>query len=156
MIKKFLTIEFEEWENENTLPEADAILLNKAHEAAQKAYAPYSRFKVGAALLLENGEIIQGNNQENSSYPVGSCAERTALFYASARYPDIKIKAIAITADTHEPIPPCGMCRQAMLEYETKQQNCIPVIMGGKTGKIWKINSVSSLLPLQFDPHHLK
>lgn len=156
MSKKILTIEYEEWENESSLAQPDAELIKQAHDAAQRAYAPYSRFRVGAAILLENGEIIQGNNQENSSYPVGTCAERTALFYASSRFPGVKIKAIAIAAETSEPIPPCGLCRQALLEYETIQNQNIPVIMGGKTGKIWKTTSVASLLPLQFDHHHLK
>ena len=156
MAKKILTIEFEEWENESSLDEQDSKLLNKAREAAGRAYAPYSRFKVGAAILLENGEIIEGNNQENSSYPVGTCAERTALFYASSRFPGVKIKSIAITAETGEPVPPCGMCRQALLEYETIQQQNIPVIMAGKTGKIWKTSSIATLLPLQFDHNHLK
>lgn len=156
MIIRRLTIEFEEWENETTLPEMEAQLLEMAREASKRAYAPYSGFKVGAAIMLENGEIIQGSNQENSSYPVGSCAERTALFYASSQFPGIKIKAIAISAETREPIPPCGMCRQAMLEYETLQKQNIPTIMGGKTGKIWKTSSVGSLLPLQFDHNHLK
>lgn len=156
MIIRRLTIEFEEWENETTLPEMEAKLLQMARKAIERAYAPYSGFKVGAAVMLENGEIIQGSNQENSSYPVGTCAERTALFYASSQFPGVKIKAIAISAETGEPIPPCGMCRQAMLEFETIQNQNIPVIMGGKTGKIWKTSSVGSLLPLQFDHNHLK
>ncbi|MDK2909550.1 MAG: cytidine deaminase [Bacteroidales bacterium] len=156
MIIRRLTIEFEEWENETTLPEMEAKLLQMARKATARAYAPYSGFKVGAAIMLENGEIIQGSNQENSSYPVGTCAERTALFYASSLFPGVKIKAIAISAETGEPIPPCGMCRQAMLEFETIQNQNIPVIMGGKTGKIWKTSSVGSLLPLQFDHNHLK
>lgn len=156
MNKKILTIEFEEWEQDWQLPESDYQLLEKAREAASTAYSPYSKFKVGAAILLENGEIVQGSNQENSSYPVGTCAERAALFYASARYPGVKMLAIAVSAETGEPVPPCGMCRQALLEYETIQQSDIPVIMGGRTGKIWKTSSIHALLPLQFDHHHLK
>lgn len=156
MNKKILTIEFEEWEQDSQLPEVDYQLLDKAREAARNAYAPYSGFNVGAAIRLENGEIVQGSNQENSSYPVGTCAERVALYYASARFPGVKMLAIAVTADTSEPVSPCGMCRQALLEYETAQQSDIPVIMEGRTGKIWKTSSVHALLPLQFDHHHLK
>ncbi|MGC8865233.1 MAG: cytidine deaminase [Bacteroidales bacterium] len=156
MSKKILTIEFEEWEQDSQLIESDYYLLNQAREAAKKAYAPYSKFKVGAAVLLENGEIIQGSNQENSSYPVGTCAERSALFYASSHFPGVKILGIAIATETGQPVPPCGMCRQALLEYETIQKSEIPVIMGGRTGKVWKTFSVRSLLPLQFDHHHLK
>ena len=109
------------------LPEDEIILVNQSREAAKRAYAPYSKFQVGAAVLLENGEIITGTNQENAAYPSGLCAERVAVFYANSKYPDVPVIAIAVTAFTNNkfvqtPIPPCGSCRQVLTETETKNQ----------------------------------
>ncbi|MEM1002405.1 MAG: cytidine deaminase, partial [Bacteroidota bacterium] len=120
-----------------------------------KAYAPYSKFCVGAAIFLENGEVVTGSNQENASYPSGLCAERTALFYAGANYPNQEIKSIAITAassneTTTEPIPPCGACRQVIAEYEDKQQKPIEIFFMGEVGKIAKSYSLANLLPFVF------
>ena len=131
-------------------------LMNKAVNARKKAYAPYSKFNVGAALFLENGEIITGSNQENASYPSGLCAERTAIYYAGAQYPNVKILKMAITAGsqtkiTSNPIPPCGACRQAIAEYEVKQESPIEIYFMGETGKVVKSNSLANLLPLVFD-----
>jgi len=131
-------------------------LMKQALNARKKAYAPYSKFSVGAALLLENGEVITGSNQENASYPSGLCAERTAIYYAGSQYPDIKILKIAITAGsliktTNSPIPPCGACRQAIAEYEVKQETPIEIYFMGETGKVIKSNSLANLLPLVFD-----
>ena len=130
-------------------------LVRRAQDAAGRAYAPYSKFNVGACLLLDNGEMIEGNNQENASYPCGCCAERTALNYANSRYPDAKVEAIAITAFNggrlvDEPITPCGICRQALFETEMKNRKNIRIIMNGQKQTI-VANSASALLPLAFD-----
>ncbi|MBP9070271.1 MAG: cytidine deaminase [Bacteroidia bacterium] len=157
-IKK-VDLSFEVYQSENDLEASDQLLLNKAKEMAKNAYAPYSKFKVGAAILLENGTIVTGNNQENAAYPSGTCAERTAVFYASAQYPTNKIKAIAVITDNVkqlEPVTPCGSCRQALAEYEIKFREPIRVIMGSASGKVYIAKSVESLLPLMFNQDHLK
>lgn len=147
----------------NSLAELDKKyqeLIQKAKEAAEKAYAPYSKFNVGAAVLLENNEIIQGNNQENAAYPSGLCAERVAIFYANSKYPNIPIKAIAITASTEngfieEPIPPCGSCLQVMLESEKRSGKSIEVLLYGKN-KITTADSIIQFLPINFNKGMLK
>jgi len=138
------------------LPKEIVLLMNKAIEAREKAYAPYSNFNVGAALLLDNNEIITGSNQENASYPSGLCAERTAIYYANSQYPNNKIVRMAITAGskknkTKAPIPPCGACRQAIAEYEVKQESPIEIYFMGEIGKIAKSDSLANLLPFIFD-----
>lgn len=138
------------------LPKEVLLLMNNAIEARKNAYAPYSNFSVGAALLLDNNEVITGNNQENASYPSGLCAERTAIYYAGSQYPNAKIIRMAITAaskknKTTSPIPPCGACRQAIAEYEVKQDIPIEIYFMGEEGKIAKSNSLANLLPLIFD-----
>nr|WP_269468230.1 cytidine deaminase [Gaetbulibacter sp. NE] len=135
-------------------------LMEKAMEARQNAYAPYSKFNVGAALLLDNGEVVTGSNQENASYPSGLCAERTAIYYAGAKYPKAKIVQMAIIAgstikQTMSPIPPCGACRQAIAEYEVKQDAPIEIYFMGEAGKVVKSNSLANLLPLVFDKSFL-
>jgi cytidine deaminase len=135
-------------------------LIENAKQAAEKAYAPYSKFKVGAAVLLENGEIIQGNNQENAAYPSGLCAERVAIFYANSKYPNVPIKSIAVTANTKEgfikePIPPCGSCLQVMLESERRSENSIQVILYGSE-KITIADSIRQFLPFNFNKEMLK
>jgi len=135
-------------------------LMLAAVAARKKAYAPYSNFQVGAAVLLENGEIITGNNQENASYPSGLCAERVAMFYAGANYPDVIIKSIAISATSlnyvvNKPAAPCGNCRQSLSEYEVKQKQSITLFMMGETGEILKCNAISDILPLAFDSSYL-
>ncbi|RIA10566.1 cytidine deaminase [Flavobacteriaceae bacterium MAR_2010_72] len=144
------------YDNLDELPEDISFLMQKAMDARQNAYAPYSKFSVGAAILLENDEVIIGSNQENASYPSGLCAERTAIYYAGAKYPDIKIIRMAVTAgsrihQTLTPIPPCGACRQAIAEYEVKQEAPIEIYFMGETGKVVKSSSLSNLLPLLFD-----
>jgi cytidine deaminase len=151
-IESILTV----FDNFEELPSEVANLMEKAIEARSKAYAPYSKFSVGAAILLNNNEIVLGNNQENASYPSGLCAERTAIYYAGATYPDAKIVRMALTAgsrikQTATPIPPCGACRQAIAEYEVKQDAPIEIYFMGETGKIVKSNSLANLLPLIFD-----
>ncbi|WP_417200063.1 cytidine deaminase [Bizionia sp.] len=138
------------------LPEAVASLMTQASEARSRAYSPYSNFSVGAALLLDNDEIITGNNQENASYPSGLCAERTAIYYAGSQFPDAKVVRMAIIAGsnikhTMTPIPPCGACRQAIAEYEVKQNAPIEIYFMGETGKVVKSESLANLLPLIFD-----
>ena len=138
------------------LPEEIQILMKNAVEARANAYAPYSKFKVGAAIILENGNIVKGNNQENASYPSGLCAERTAIYAAGANFPEQYIKAMAITAASAkhkltEPIPPCGACRQAIAEYEQKQDKPIEVYFMGSEGKVAHVKALLELLPLAFD-----
>ena len=144
------------FDNIEELPKEAFSLMQKAFEAREKAYAPYSNFSVGAAILLDNNEIITGSNQENASYPSGLCAERTAIYYAGSQYPNAKVVRMAIIAgaklkETTEPIPPCGACRQAIAEYEIKQETPIEIYFMGETGKVAKSNSLSNLLPLGFD-----
>jgi cytidine deaminase len=143
-----------EYSSPEELEEQDRNLINKAIEAAQKAYAPYSGFHVGAAVLLENGKIIQGNNQENAAYPSGLCAERVALFAANAQYPDIPVVALAVVAFnkgemTDLATPPCGACRQVMIETEMRFGKPIRVILAGKS-HILVFKNVRELLPLSF------
>ncbi len=142
------------------LPEGVAALMNKAKAARLNAYAPYSNFLVGAAILMDNFEIITGNNQENASYPSGLCAERTAIYYAGANFPNAKILRMAIIAGsnnnpTASPISPCGACRQAIAEYEIKQEAPIEIYFMGETGKVVKSNSLANLLPFMFDKSFL-
>ena len=135
-------------------------VVSKAKKEAETAYAQYSKFKVGAAVLLENGEVIQGNNQENAAYPSGLCAERVAIFYANSKYPNTAIKSIAVTAYTNngfinEPIPPCGSCLQVMLESERRYDNNIQVILYGEN-KLTIADSISQFLPVNFNKEMLK
>lgn len=151
---------FTVFDNLEELPQEISFLMQKAIDARKHAYAPYSKFSVGAAILLDNNEIITGSNQENASYPSGLCAERTAIYYAGAQYPDVKIIRLAITAGsktklTMEPIPPCGGCRQAISEYEVKQDAPIEIYFMGETGKVVKSDSLANLLPLVFDKSFL-
>ncbi len=131
-------------------------LVLEARSASVKAYAPYSRFRVGTAILLSNNQIITANNQENISFPEGLCAERVALFSASANYPNETISAIAVAGNstlktTDTPITPCGGCRQVLAEYESKQKSKIKVIMTGITGNIITVEGIDNLLPLRFE-----
>ncbi|MCM1219042.1 MAG: cytidine deaminase [Lachnospiraceae bacterium] len=145
------------------LPEADRKLIEKAKEATANSYAPYSRFHVGAAILMDNGEIVCGANQENAAFSSGTCAERSACFYASARYPGVRMRKIAIAAWTRlhhspsdpdadcfqpSPISPCGSCRQSLLEYEALYGD-IEVLLYGKD-KTYILPSIKSLMPLSF------
>ena len=128
-------------------------LIDMAKNAAKDAYAPYSQFKVGAAVLLENEEIITGNNQENIAYPSGMCAERVALYYANATFSGVKVEAIAIAAyfegDYTEKISPCGSCRQALQEAENRYKSPVRVLLYGKN-EIYIVESVKDLMPLSF------
>ena len=142
------------------LSNSEANLMQKAIDAKQNAYAPYSKFKVGAAFLLEDGTIVTGNNQENAAYPSGICAERVAVWKVSSEYPNHKILKLAITASsssqiTKEPVAPCGACRQTLSEYELKQKDKIEVFFMGEVGKIIKTDSLLDLLPIAFDKSFL-
>jgi len=135
-------------------------LMNQAVEIRKKAYAPYSQFRVGAALLLDNGKVILGSNQENAAYPSGLCAERVAIFHAGSVYPEAKILKMAITAasdnnQTKAPIPPCGSCRQSIAEYEIKQETPIEIYFMGEIGEVYKSASLKNLLPFMFDKKFL-
>ena len=132
----------------------DRLLVDKAKEATSRSYAPYSKFSVGAAALLGNGVIVTGTNQENAAYPSGICAERTTLFYAGSQYPDQPVKTLAIAAHTasgflETPIPPCGACRQVLLETEQRFNQPMRILLYGEK-EIYIINGTKALLPLSF------
>lgn len=140
--------------------ETEKKLIEAAKKATEKAYAPYSGFSVGAALLLENGEIVSGNNQENAAYPSGLCAERTTVFYANANFPKEKVIAIAIAANhkgsfTEDVITPCGACRQVLLETENRFHSPMKVLMYSEKG-VYVMESIKDLLPLSFGDEMLK
>lgn len=137
------------------LPEESRKLVDAALEATRRSYAPYSHFYVGAAVLLDNGVIVTGNNQENVAFPSGLCAERTALFYANAQYPEMPVKTLAIVARdssgkvTQAPISPCGACRQVMLETENRFGKPMQVLLASAE-EVIVVERASALLPLAF------
>ena len=150
-----LVLALDVFESAAELPEPDQKLLLAAEKASEKAYAPYSGFLVGAALLLADGTVHTGNNQENAAYPSGLCAERTALFGLRINDPATIITMMAVTArpaqtPTYQAAWPCGGCRQVMLEYETQQGTPIAILMQADHGQVYKCHSVSALLPLHF------
>ena len=155
MTSKEIRIVYNEYESLDQLELRDRELAQAAIEATKGSYAPYSNFNVGAAVRLDNGQIVKGSNQENAAYPSGICAERTAMFYASANYPENAMTAIAITASQNgtlcdNPVTPCGSCRQVMAQYQTKGGQPMEILLiGGK--KIWKFGKVDDVLPLIFD-----
>lgn len=160
MKKINLKTSFDVFETFDELPLEIQEVFHRAIEVRKNAYAPYSEFEVGVAILLENGKIVIGSNQENAAYPSGLCAERVAIFSAGAIYPSVKIKALVITATSRksintEPIPPCGACRQAIAEYELKQEEAIEIYFMGAEGKIILAKSIKDLLPLLFDKKFL-
>ena len=140
--------------------ETEKMLIEAAKHATKNAYVPYSDFRVGAAVLLDNGEIVSGNNQENAAYPSGLCAERTTVFFANANYPDRKITAIAVAAHykgafTKDAITPCGACRQVLLEVENRYKMPMKVLMYSDEA-IYAVDSIKDLLPLSFGDEMLK
>jgi cytidine deaminase len=156
MQKLNLTISLEKYDNEHELTPIEQQLLNEARKATYKSYAPYSKFHVGAAVLLDDDQIITANNQENAAFPSGSCAEQSAIFWIGANHPDRKIKAIAVIArpgagDDFRGVSPCGACRQAMLEYENRQSEPIRLLMLGSDNQILISDSIGDLLPLKFN-----
>lgn len=155
-----LTTSFSVYDSKDELPADVLALMDEAVEIRKKAYAPYSNFRVGAAVMLDNGKTVLGSNQENAAYPSGLCAERTAIFYTGANYPEAKIVKMAISAasdtnTTTSPIPPCGACRQSIAEYEFKQGTDIEIYFMGETGKVYKSDSLKNLLPFTFDKNFL-
>lgn len=154
MIKN-IHIAFQEFDHYSEIADQDQVLIKKANEIAENAYAPYSNFQVGAALLLENGEIILGSNQENIAYPSGLCAERVALFYAGANYPQLTIDTLCIVAKgdlipIDHLLSPCGSCRQVMSESEMRQNKPFRVILVSQNNKVLVFNSALDLLPFAF------
>ena len=155
MTSKEIRIVYNEYESLDQLELRDRELAQAAIEATKGSYAPYSNFNVGAAVRLDNGQIVKGSNQENAAYPSGICAERTALFYASASRPDIAMSALAIAAVQNgelckTPVTPCGACRQVMSQYQLKSGRPMTILLVGAE-KIWKFSKVDDLLPLMFD-----
>ena len=150
------TFDYQIFDSALELQSSDRELLDKAKEAVSGSYAPYSHYHVGAAVKLANGHIIIGSNQENMSFPAGLCAERVAVFAAASNFPEVPIASIAISAisddfEVDEPVPPCGVCRQAIVEYEMKFNNKIRIVLGGQTGKVFVFQGMGSLLPLAFN-----
>ena len=155
MEQKAINISFQEYKSINELNAEDRELAGCAIQAMGRAYAPYSHFHVGAAVRMSNGQIVEGANQENAAFPSGLCAERTAMFAASARYPDKDMRSIALAGGVHGlltdmPATPCGACRQVMAQYQAKAGKPISVIMIGKDC-VWKFEKVDDILPLIFD-----
>lgn len=145
-----------EYQDTSQLLAEEQRLLEQAFKAKEKAYAPYSKFSVGAAILLENDIIVTGNNQENAAYPSGMCAERVAIWNVGSNHPNQIIKKIMIVAGSKnyvvdQPVGPCGACRQTLLEYEINQKQPIELFFMGSVGKIIKVNSIKALLPFSFD-----
>jgi cytidine deaminase len=161
MLKKEISIRVTEAESVEQLEATERKLVELSRDMTSKAYAPYSGFFVGAAVLLANGEIITGSNQENGAYPSGLCAERVAVFAASAMHPGVPMQIIAISAKSprlpmDEPVSPCGACRQVMLEYETLQEQPIRLLLSKENGQILIVEKVKDLLPLSFSGAGLK
>lgn len=159
MHKKTYQIFTEEFEKIEELTAADRDLVQAARESSANAYAPYSKFSVGAAVMLANGEVIKGNNQENADFTDGLCAERVALFYAHAVYPDVAVKALAVTAKNVNglipgPAQPCGSCRQVLVETEFRFNHPIRLILDGAE-KIMVLEGADNLLPFAFKPGSL-
>lgn len=160
-MNKEINIGYKYFSSADELNNIERTLFEKAKAARENAYAPYSKFLVGCALLLENGEIITGNNQENAAYPSGICAERATIFWTSANFPNEKIvKLFVIGGPKDMPeksvaTPPCGACRQSILEYESKQEKEIEIYFASMAGEVCKTNSMHDLLPFSFDSSYL-
>jgi len=152
---------YDVYNSSDDLNAADAHLVKEAREITKAAYAPYSKFKVGAVARLSNDELVIGTNQENASYPVGICAERVLLSAAATMHPNVAIDTIAISYDntkgkSDRPISPCGMCRQSLVEYEERMNQPIRLILCGLQGKVFVIEKANALLPLSFGSADLK
>lgn len=158
---KEIVFQYRVLENVSALSTEDAQLLIKARAATAKAYAPYSKFQVGAVALLNNGETIEGTNQENASYPVGICAERVLLSAVSSLYNGVAIKTIAISChnlkgESKNPVSPCGICRQSLLEQTIRQHQPIKLILSGMEGVVYVLEDAALLLPLSFTANDMK
>lgn len=137
------------------LSDADRSLMQMAREISLQAYAPYSKFKVGAVALMQDGSWVKGTNQENASYPIGLCAERVLLAAVSSVSPGMPIQKMAISylseeVDSSKPVAPCGICRQTLVEFENRFKKPIPLLLSGSTGEVYELESVSLLLPFAF------
>jgi cytidine deaminase len=155
-----IKISFEEYTSLKDLNKTDQQLCLEAVKALKNSHSPYSKFRVGAALLLQSGKIVHGSNQENVAYPSGLCAERVALFHWGANHPDDPIVSIAITAHTDQfsiekPVTPCGSCLQVLAEYEKKQEKPIRILLYCKDGPIWITKGIESFLPFLFFENRL-
>lgn len=160
MKKISINITFSVFETKNDLSVDVQSLMEQAIAVRKNAYAPYSKFRVGCAILLDNEKIVVGSNQENAAYPSGLCAERVAIFHAGSLYPDAKILKMAISATGDEkpvlePIPPCGSCRQSIAEYEIRQETPIEIFFMGESGAVYQSDSLRNLLPFMFDKKYL-
>lgn len=158
---KEIVFQYQVLENASALSSEDAQLLQKARAATSKAYAPYSQFQVGAVAMLNNGETIEGSNQENASYPVGICAERVLLSAVSTLYNGVAIKTIAISyhnlkGESKNPVSPCGICRQSLLEQTIRQHQPIKLILSGMEGVVYILEDAAALLPLSFTADDMK
>ena len=156
-----LQADIEEYDHFGELPNDEQNLVEAAQKVATAAYAPYSGFFVGAALMLEDGTVVSGSNQENVAFPSGICAERTAMFWAGANYPGKAIVKMAIYAQSNDflvetPVYPCGSCRQVMSEYERIGKHPIRILMVAATGKTHAVNGLINILPVAFDADNLK
>lgn len=152
-----VTCTLESWEF-NELPAADQELLRAAHEAVERAYAPYSGFRVGAALRLANGRVLTGNNQENAAYPSGLCAERVALFHAASQFPGIPVESMAIASDGDSEwgaFSPCGGCRQVIQESESRQNQPIRLVLQCQDQAVAVAEGISQYLPFSFKARNL-
>jgi len=159
MIKKTIRFDLEVHQDDSSMSTEDQALLSSARRALDRAYAPYSNFRVAAAVKLSNGEVVEGTNQENAAYPSGLCAERVALFAAKSRYPDSAVESIAIVTHHEElssPVAPCGACRQVILEYQTNQISAIRFLLSARKGTVYTLSDARSLLPLHFSKEDLK
>ena len=154
-MKESFTFNYQLFSNWTDLPEQEQRLVDKAYEAMENAYAPYSEFKVGACALMDDGSFILGNNQENAAFPSGICAERVALFYAGANFPNKKVLTLCIVAKgelmpASQLLSPCGGCRQVMLESENRQKQPMRVILVNQDGRTMVLDSIIQLLPFGF------
>lgn len=160
MVEREFKLAVQVYPSVEELPLDEQALLKEAALALENAYAPYSNFRVGAALLLANGKTVSGSNQENAAFPAGICAEGTAFSAASSLYPNTPILKVAVTVKSSRrmidsPVAPCGICRQRMLEYENRFNQPIAVIMVGEKGEVYKVESVKDLLPFSFSMNSL-
>ncbi len=161
MIQKEYHFKYQTFASSEELTDDDRLLMEEARAATSKAYAPYSNFNVGAAVLLSNGIILSGANQENASFPAGICAERAVLATVSSVYKNVDIVKMAISyfnaeGSSSEPITPCGICRQALAEYTHRSGHAIPLILGGMQGEVWVVPDALFLLPISFSGKDLK
>lgn len=161
MKQESIEIKYKLFDDINELDKEDSILLKKAREVTKLAYAPYSKFHVGAVAKMMNGEIVAGSNQENASYPAGLCAERGLLASAATLFPETAIDTMAISyhntlGESNQPISPCGICRQSLREYEDRFHKPIKLILGGMDGKIMVFEKASDLLPFAFTGNDMK